>query len=39
MESTRRIVTFNWMTANGYFAAADGNLDGSCPTRSRRKRQ
>ena len=25
MESTRRIVMFNWMTANGYFAGADGN--------------
>jgi dihydrofolate reductase len=31
MESTRRIVTFNWMTANGYFAAADGNLDWVVP--------
>jgi dihydrofolate reductase len=31
MGSTRRIVTFNWMTANGYFAAADGNLDWVVP--------
>jgi dihydrofolate reductase len=31
MESTRRIVTFNWMTANGDFAAADGNLDWVVP--------
>ena len=23
---TRRIVTFNWVTANGYFAGPDGNL-------------
>ena len=22
----RRIVVFEWMTADGYFAAADGNL-------------
>ncbi|HYT53623.1 MAG TPA: dihydrofolate reductase family protein [Verrucomicrobiae bacterium] len=31
MESTRRIVMFNWMTANGYFAGADGNLDWVVP--------
>jgi hypothetical protein len=23
----RRIVMFNWMTADGYFAGQDGNLD------------
>jgi dihydrofolate reductase len=28
---TRRIVTFDWATANGYFAAADGNLDWVVP--------
>ena len=27
----RRIVTFNWVTADGYFAAADGNLDWVVP--------
>jgi dihydrofolate reductase len=31
MESTRSIVMFNWMTANGYFAGADGNLDWVVP--------
>jgi dihydrofolate reductase len=31
MESNRRIVMFNWMTANGYFAGADGNLDWVVP--------
>src|SRR5262245_14144512 len=28
---SRRIVTFNWITADGYFAAADGNLDWVVP--------
>jgi dihydrofolate reductase len=27
----RRIVTFNWVTADGYFAGADGNLDWVVP--------
>ena len=27
----RRIVTFSWMTADGYFAGADGNLDWVVP--------
>ena len=27
----RRIVMFNWMTANGYFAGRDGNLDWVVP--------
>ena len=27
MEHARRIVTFNWLTADGYFAGRDGNLD------------
>jgi hypothetical protein len=27
----RQIVTFNWTTADGYFAAADGNLDWVVP--------
>jgi dihydrofolate reductase len=31
MESTRGIVMFNSMTANGYFAGADGNLDWVVP--------
>jgi dihydrofolate reductase len=31
MGFTRRIVMFNWMTANGYFAGADGNLDWVVP--------
>jgi dihydrofolate reductase len=31
MESIRRIVMFNWMTANGYFAGPDGNLDWVVP--------
>ena len=29
--ASRRIVTFNWVTADGYFAAADGNLDWVVP--------
>lgn len=27
----RRIVTFNWTTADGYFAGTDGNLDWVVP--------
>jgi dihydrofolate reductase len=37
MESTRRIVMFNWMTANGYFAGADGNLDWVVPDEQQAK--
>jgi len=37
MESTRRIVMFNWMTANGYFAGADGNLDWVVPDQEQAK--
>jgi len=37
MESTRRIVMFNWMTANGYFAGADGNLDWVLPDEEQAK--
>ena len=37
MESTRRIVMFNWMTANGYFAGADGNLDWVVPDEEQAK--
>jgi dihydrofolate reductase len=29
--ASRRIVTFNWVTADGYFAGADGNLDWVVP--------
>jgi dihydrofolate reductase len=31
MERNRRIVIFNWMTADGYFAGPDGNLDWVVP--------
>ena len=31
MEAKRRIVMFNWLTANGCFAGADGNLDWVVP--------
>jgi dihydrofolate reductase len=37
MKSTRRIVMFNWMTANGYFAGADGNLDWVVPDEEQAK--
>ena len=37
MEPTRRIVMFNWMTANGYFAGADGNLDWVVPDEEQAK--
>ena len=33
----RRIVTFNWVTADGYFAAADGNLDWVVPDEEQAK--
>jgi dihydrofolate reductase len=31
MGHARRIVVFNWLTADGYFAAPDGNLDWIVP--------
>src|SRR5262245_42834421 len=31
MGHARRIVMFNWVTADGYFAAPDGNLDWVVP--------
>src|SRR2546430_1249723 len=31
MATTRRIVMFNWLTTDGYFAAPDGNLDWVVP--------
>jgi dihydrofolate reductase len=31
MEHARRIVTFDWVSADGYFAAPDGNLDWVVP--------
>src|SRR2546426_11829256 len=31
MATTRRIVMFNWLTADGYFAGSDGNLDWVVP--------
>src|SRR5919108_4001984 len=31
MTPARRIVTFDWLTADGYFAGADGNLDWVVP--------
>jgi dihydrofolate reductase len=31
MEPTRRIVMFNWVTADGYFAGPDGNLEWVVP--------
>ena len=37
MEPTRRIVMFNWMTANGYFTGADGNLDWVVPDEEQAK--
>jgi dihydrofolate reductase len=33
----RRIVTFNWVTADGYFAAANGNLDWIVPDEEQAK--
>jgi dihydrofolate reductase len=37
MGSIRRIVMFNWMTANGCFAGADGNLDWVVPDEEQAK--
>jgi dihydrofolate reductase len=37
MEATRRIVMFNWLTANGYFAGADGNLNWVVPDQEQAK--
>jgi dihydrofolate reductase len=37
MTKTRRIVTFEWVTADGYFAAADGNLDWVVPDEAQAK--
>jgi len=37
MAHTRRIVTFNWVTADGYFAAPDGNLDWVVPDEEQAK--
>jgi dihydrofolate reductase len=37
MGPTRRIVMFNWMTANGHFAGADGNLDWVVPDEAQAK--
>jgi dihydrofolate reductase len=31
MAPARRIVTFNWVTADGYFAASDGDLQWVVP--------
>ena len=33
----RRIVTFNWVTADGYFAGVDGNLDWVVPDEEQAK--
>jgi dihydrofolate reductase len=37
MRHARRIVTFNWTTADGYFAGADGNLDWVVPDEEQAK--
>jgi dihydrofolate reductase len=37
MEHTRRIVTFDWVTADGYFAGPDGNLDWVVPDEEQAK--
>jgi dihydrofolate reductase len=37
MEPARRIVMFNWLTADGYFAGADGNLDWVVPDEQQAK--
>lgn len=31
MAPSRRIVTFDWLTADGYFAGRDGNLNWGVP--------
>jgi dihydrofolate reductase len=37
MGHARRIVMFNWVTADGYFAAPDGNLDWVVPDEEQAK--
>lgn len=37
MEHMRRIVTFDWVTADGYFAGRDGNLDWVVPDEEQAK--
>jgi dihydrofolate reductase len=37
MEHARRLVMFNWVTADGYFAALDGNLDWVVPDEEQAK--
>jgi dihydrofolate reductase len=37
METARRIVMFNWVTADGYFAGPDGNLDWVVPDEEQAK--
>jgi hypothetical protein len=37
MGSKRRLAMFNWMTANGCFAGADGNLDWVVPDEQQSK--
>ena len=37
MEHARRIVMFNWLTADGYFAEPDGNLDWVVPDEEQAK--
>ncbi len=37
MKPTRRIVTFDWVTADGYFAGPDGNLDWVVPDEEQAK--
>jgi dihydrofolate reductase len=37
MGSARRIVTFDWVTADGYFAGPDGNLDWVVPDEEQAK--
>jgi hypothetical protein len=37
MEHARRIVMLNWLTADGYFAGPDGNLDWVVPDEEQAK--
>ena len=37
MGHARRIVTFEWVTADGYFAGPDGNLDWVVPDEEQAK--
>jgi len=37
MDHARRIVTFDWVSADGYFAAPDGNLDWVVPDNEQAK--